>query len=146
MSEYKFVDNSPVLAVDIIVKIKDKILFIKRKYPPLGYALPGGHVEKGESLLDAAKRELKEETRLDATFSRQFHTYSKPDRDPRRHVVSVVFIAESFGTPKAADDAAEIKLMTYTETLITDLVFDHSRIITDFIIWEKYNIEPPYYR
>ena len=77
---------------------------IKRKNPPFGWALPGGFVEYGESLEDAAVREAREETSLDISLTGQLHTYSAPGRDPRGHTISTVFIARAEGRPRAADD------------------------------------------
>ncbi len=104
---------------------------IRRKNPPHGWALPGGFVNYGESLEAAAVRETKEETSLDVELIRQFHTYSAPDRDPRGHTVSTVFIARAHGRPHARDDAAEARVFTQ-EDLPSDLAFDHRRILKDY--------------
>jgi ADP-ribose pyrophosphatase YjhB (NUDIX family) len=101
--------NNPIPTVDIIIEIKSKgIVLIKRKNPPHGWAIPGGFVDYGESLEEAAMREVKEETNLDVRLIRQFHTYSDPKRDPRHHSISTVYIAEGKGKPKAKDDALDI--------------------------------------
>src|SRR6185295_15842951 len=104
--------KSPILAVDIIIENRHidhfGIVLISRKYPPLGWALPGGHVDYGESVESAAVREAKEETGLDVDLDCLLGVYSSPNRDPRKHVVSVVFIAAAEGVPHAADDAKEI--------------------------------------
>lgn len=123
--------RNPLLTVDIIIEIDSRILLIERVNPPLGWALPGGFVDYGESLEASAVREAREETSLDVQLIQQFHTYSAPDRDPRHHSVTTVYIARADGTPQAADDAKNIVLCT-ADTLPPDIVFDHRRIITDY--------------
>jgi ADP-ribose pyrophosphatase YjhB (NUDIX family) len=123
--------QQPGLAVDIIIEIDKKIVLVKRKNPPYGWALPGGFVELGESVENTAKREAKEETGLELTNLKQFHVYSQPDRDPRKHTVSIVFTASSNGLPKAADDAAEIMLFILDD-LPQNITFDHRQILEDY--------------
>ncbi len=130
MREYKSYKN-PIPTVDIIIEIKGGIVLIKRKNPPFGWALPGGFVDYGESLEDAAIREAKEETSLDIKLIRQFHTYSDPERDKRFHTISTVYIAKAEGEPKAADDAKEIGIFT-KENLPSPIAFDHSKILKDY--------------
>ena len=101
-------DHNPFPTVDIIIEVKGGIILIKRKNPPHGWAIPGGFIIYGESAESAAMREAKEETGLDLEDLRQFHTYSAPDRDPRHHTISVVFIAKGKGEPTADSDAADI--------------------------------------
>jgi ADP-ribose pyrophosphatase YjhB (NUDIX family) len=91
----------------------------------------GGFVDYGETLEKAAVREAFEETSLKVELEGQFHTYSDPSRDPRQHTVSTVFIARADGTPKAADDAAEIGIFT-EEQLPEMLMFDHAEILADY--------------
>jgi ADP-ribose pyrophosphatase YjhB (NUDIX family) len=123
--------RNPVPTVDIIIEIKGRgIVLIKRKNTPAGWALPGGFVDYGESLEDAAAREALEETSLRVDLSGQFYTYSDPSRDPRQHTISTVFMARADGIPKAADDAAEIGIFT-EETLPEMLMFDHAEILAD---------------
>ncbi|MEO0115069.1 MAG: NUDIX hydrolase, partial [candidate division WOR-3 bacterium] len=74
--------KSPNLTVDIIIDYDGKIVLIKRKNPPFGWALPGGFVDYGETVENAAIREAKEETGLDLKELKQFHVYSDPNRDP----------------------------------------------------------------
>jgi len=123
--------KTPFLTVDIIIELEKGIVLIKRKYPPIGWALPGGFVDYGESLEDAAIREAKEETSLDVILKRQLHTYSDPRRDLRSHNVTTVYIAASKGTPKADDDAKEVGVFT-REDLPEDLAFDHAQILRDY--------------
>ncbi len=133
--------RNPVPTVDIIIEVqredgKEGIVLIKRKNPPHGWALPGGFVDYGESLEEAAVREAKEETSLDIQLEKQLHTYSDPDRDPRQHTISTVFVASARGKPKAEDDAQEIGIFT-KEEINFSLVFDHNRILTDYFEWKK---------
>ena len=123
--------KTPLLTVDIIISINDAIVLIARKNPPHGWALPGGFVDYGESLETAAKREAKEETSLDIELIEQFHSYSDPNRDPRGHAVTTVFLARAKGTPKAADDAGQIGLFR-RDALPEPIVFDHPEILSDY--------------
>ena len=124
--------RNPVPTVDIIIEMDPQhILLIKRKNPPWGWAIPGGFVDYGESLEDAAIREAKEETGLDVTIISQMHTYSKPDRDPRHHTISTVFTAKASGKPRAQDDALEIGLFD-RDNLPPSLAFDHRLILEDY--------------
>lgn len=124
--------KNPIPTVDIIIEMgRGKIVLIQRKNPPLGWALPGGFVDYGESLEAAALREAREETSLDVTLVRQMHTYSDPLRDPRRHTLSTVFIARAQGTPRAGDDARDIGVFD-SRTLPSPLAFDHQRILADY--------------
>lgn len=127
--------------MDIIIEIQrengtEGIVLIKRKNPPHGWALPGGFIDYGESLEEAAVREAKEETSLDVQLQRQFHTYSDPDRDPRQHTISTVFVASAQGRPKAQDDAQEVGIFTRHE-IDFPLAFDHSRILKDYFEQKK---------
>lgn len=123
--------RNPLLTVDIIIEINDGIVLIERKNPPYGWALPGGFVDYGESLETAAVREAKEETCLDIKLTGQFHTYSSPDRDPRHHCVSTVFIAQASGIPKPEDDAKNAKIFN-KQSLPANMAFDHKQIIDDY--------------
>jgi len=129
-------NRNPVPTVDIIIKIKredgqDGIVLIKRKNPPFGWALPGGFVDYGESLEEAAVREAKEETSLDIRLKSQLHTYSDPNRDPRQHTITTVFVATAQGKPEARDDAQEIGVFT-KEEINFPLAFDHNKILEDY--------------
>jgi ADP-ribose pyrophosphatase YjhB (NUDIX family) len=123
--------RNPFPTVDIIIEMDEGIVLIKRKNPPFGWALPGGFVDYGESLQVSAVREAKEETSLDVTLVSEFGTYSEPDRDPRMHTITVVFIAKAQGEPLAADDAAEIGIF-HKDTLPEKLAFDHGEILQDY--------------
>jgi len=124
--------KNPIPTVDIIIEIESKgIVLIKRKNLPYGWALPGGFVDYGESLEEAAVREAKEETDLNVKLTGQFHTYSDPARDPRHHSISTVYIAKAKGTPQARDDAADIGI--FNESNLPDAIaFDHRSILKDY--------------
>ena len=124
--------QNPIPTVDIIIEMRSKgIVLVKRKNPPKGWAVPGGFVDYGESLEEAAVREAKEETNLDVNLIRQFHTYSDPKRDPRHHSISTVYIAKAEGIPKAEDDAVEIGIFTESN-LPEEIAFDHRSILKDY--------------
>jgi len=128
--------KNPSPTVDIIIEMDTKngrkgIVLIKRKNFPFGWALPGGFVDYGESLEQAAVREAKEETSLDIQLECQMHTYSDPKRDPRKHTISTVFIARAEGNPVAQDDAQEIQVFPLDDLKI-QLAFDHDKILADY--------------
>ena len=123
----------PFLTVDIIIESQMGIVLIKRANPPEGWALPGGFVDYGESLETAASREAKEETGLDVTIIRQFHTYSDPERDQRHHTVATVYIATAAGMPRAGDDAKEARFFM-PDDLPGDIAFDHKKILEDYFM------------
>lgn len=130
---------TPLLAADTIIRLPDhdnKIVLIERKYPPHGWALPGGFVEVGERLEQAAVREAKEETGLDVELKLLLGIYSNPVRDPRGHTVTPVYIAEARGEPVAADDAKNV-VMVYPQEIDQPLAFDHRLIIDDYLHYLK---------
>ncbi|MGH9460549.1 MAG: NUDIX domain-containing protein [Vicinamibacteria bacterium] len=125
--------SKPRLTVDVIIELpSDRLVLIRRRNPPPGWALPGGFVDAGETVEQAARREALEETSLSVDLVRQFHVYSDPARDPRGHTVSVVFIGRAEGTPSGADDAAEARAFP-RDQLPEPLAFDHSRILADYL-------------
>jgi 8-oxo-dGTP diphosphatase len=123
--------RNPFPTVDIIIEIDNGIVLIERKNPPFGWALPGGFVDYGESLEEAAIREAREETSLEVRNLRLLGCYSDPSRDSRMHTISTVFIAEGSGQPRAADDAANLEIFGL-ESLPEQLCFDHARILADY--------------
>jgi ADP-ribose pyrophosphatase YjhB (NUDIX family) len=124
--------RNPIPTVDIIIEIESKgIILIKRKNPPYGWAIPGGFVDYGESLEEAVLREAKEETNLDVERLRQFHTYSDPQRDPRHHSISTVYVGKGKGKPRAKDDAIEIGIFTES-SLPREIAFDHRAVLSDY--------------
>ncbi len=124
--------GGPYVTVDAIIELSTGIVIIKRSNPPFGWALPGGFVDYAESLEDAVIREAKEETNLDLIELQQFHTYSDPKRDPRFHTIDTVFIAKAKGTPRAGDDAADIKVIKLSQIEKLEFAFDHKKILQDY--------------
>lgn len=129
--------KGPYTTVDAIIEVADKIVLIKRSNPPFGWALPGGFVDYGESLEDAVRREMQEETGLELSGLQQFHTYSESGRDPRFHTIATVFIAQGKGVPQAGDDAAGLKLVKPDELGDLDFAFDHKKVIQDYLEFKK---------
>ena len=132
--------QTPLLTVDIIIELEDRpdcpVVMIRRRNPPHGWAFPGGFVDIGESVEQAAVREAKEETGLDVVLSSLLGCYSDPARDPRGHTASVVYIARASGSPVAADDAADI-LVCDPGSPPEPLVFDHERILLDYVAYRN---------
>ncbi len=125
--------NGPFSTVDAIIEINGGVVLIQRSNPPFGFALPGGFVDYNESLEDAVRREMKEETDLDLEGLEQFHTYSQPGRDPRFHTICTVFLAKGKGKPKAGDDAASLKVVKPEEIEKLNFAFDHKKILKDYL-------------
>lgn len=131
--------KNPVPTVDVIIETcSASIVLIQRKNEPYGWALPGGFVDYGESLESAAVREAKEETSLHVVLRCQLHTYSDPERDPRQHTISTVFVATADGQPVAGDDAAHADIFVEND-LPENIVFDHRQIIEDYYRWKRSN-------
>jgi 8-oxo-dGTP diphosphatase len=123
--------RNPAPTVDVVILLPgDRVVLVRRRNPPHGWALPGGFVDEGERLDLAAAREAREETGLAVTLTEQFHAYSDPRRDPRRHTISTVFLGASSGEPQGGDDAAEARAFPW-DVLPADLVFDHEEILGD---------------
>ncbi len=127
--------TTPALTVDIIIELKNDparpVVLIERKYPPLGWAIPGGFVDVGETVETAAQREALEETHLQVDLLKLLGVYSDPHRDPRGHTVSLVYIAEAAGEPVADDDAKSVASY-FLNTLPATCVFDHHLILQDY--------------
>jgi 8-oxo-dGTP diphosphatase len=133
-----FEPKTPYLAVDGVVRLWEGerfkgIVLVERRYEPLGYALPGGFVEVGETVEKAVLREVKEETGLDAQIVKLLGVYSEPNRDPRFHVVSVVFVLDAYGEPKGGDDAKKALVFPIEDLPFDKIVFDHAKILKDFL-------------
>ncbi|HFC97373.1 MAG TPA: NUDIX hydrolase [Thermosulfurimonas dismutans] len=125
--------RNPFPTVDVIIETPQGIVLVKRGRPPYGWALPGGFVDYGESLEEAAVREAREETGLDVELVCQFYTYSRPGRDPRFHTITTVYVARATGVPRGGDDAAEARVFPVEEIPWEDLVFDHADILKDYL-------------
>ncbi|MSM40795.1 MAG: NUDIX domain-containing protein [Geobacter sp.] len=128
--------RNPIPTVDIIIEIDGGIVLIERRNEPLGWALPGGFVDYGETLEHAATREAREETSLDIVDLQLLGCYSDPARDPRHHTITTAYIAKGKGIPKAADDAASLTVFPI-DSLPARLCFDHARIIEDYLRRKK---------
>ena len=137
--------KNPTPTCDILIELDGKpgtLVFIERKNEPTGFALPGGFVDEGEWIADAAVREAKEETELDVEIIELFHVYSDPKRDKRKHTVSTVFIGSAKGMPKGGDDASRT-LVCKPDELPGPLVFDHGLIVSDYLEYKKTGKRPP---
>ena len=130
---------TPLLTVDIVIELIDRparpIVLVERKYPPHGWALPGGFVDVGETLEAAAVREASEETSLHVSLKLLLGNYSDPSRDARGHTASAVYLATAAGEPVAADDASNVKC--YDPYQLPALAFDHDRIIRDYLRYRE---------
>src|ERR1700732_1412588 len=120
----------PPLPADVVAEVGDRIVLIERKNFPPGWAIPGGFVEIGEPVERAAIREAREETSLEVDLRALLGVYSRPDRDPRGHTVSVVYVGRAHGEPRAADDAKGIALFA-PDAAPAPLAFDHAEILAD---------------
>lgn len=133
---------TPLLTVDAIIELPDRnIVLVERKYPPMGWAIPGGFVDPGESLAHAVRREALEETSLNIEVISIFHVYSKPWRDPRGDTVSAVYYCRADGEPVGGDDAAKAAAFSPFD-LPDDIAFDHSMILHQFLEWKRTGIKP----
>ena len=137
--------RNPAPTVDLIIEMRDRphrpIVLIERLNEPRGWALPGGFVDYGESVETAARREAKEETSLEVRLVEQFCVYSNPERDPRKHTLSIVFLATAVGEPVAQDDAENLAVVNPWE-VPGNLCFDHDRILQDYWRYRHYGHRP----
>jgi 8-oxo-dGTP diphosphatase len=121
----------PAPTVDVVIALPgDRVVLVRRRHPPPGWALPGGFVDEGETLEAAAVREAREETGLEVTLTELLYVYSDPRRDPRRHTLSAVFLGRAAGEPAGGDDAAEARAFAWGE-LPSPIAFDHAAILAD---------------
>ncbi len=133
--------RNPLPTVDILIEVGERIVVVERANPPPGWALPGGFVDYGETLEDAARREALEETGLKVTLVEQLHTYSDPSRDPRHHTITTVFIARAEGEPRGGDDARSARLVP-ADRLPEPMAFDHARIVADYLAFKRTGARP----
>lgn len=131
---YKVEFIKPSISVDGIIIKAGKIVIIERKNPPFGFALPWWFVDNGEDPMDALVREMKEELSVDVRIKKIFNVYGKPDRDPRQHVISIVYESEIiWGELKAWDDAKNLQLLDPSYVEQTLFAFDHKKILLDYL-------------
>jgi 8-oxo-dGTP diphosphatase len=128
--------RNPAPTVDIIIEYCGGIVMIQRRNPPYGWALPGGFVDCGETVEQAAVREAREETGLGLEGPRMFHVYSDPARDPRLHTITTVFAAKGLGSLQAGDDAKGAQVFP-EHALPAGIAFDHARILDDYLSWKR---------
>jgi len=133
--------RNPLPTADVIVEVGDRIVLVRRKHPPAGWAIPGGFVETGETVEAAAVREALEETGLAVTLTALLGVYSDPARDPRHHTVSTVYVGRAEGSPSGGDDAAEARLFSEGD-LPSPLAFDHAAILADYFRYRKTGKKP----
>ena len=131
-----FTPKTPYLTTDAIIEVYIEeqfkgIVLIQRGHPPLGLALPGGFVDVGETIENACKREMKEETNLAVELTSLLGVYSDPSRDPRFHTITIVFTARSTDSPVAGDDAGDVRLCDEKD-LPSPLAFDHESILKEY--------------
>ena len=130
--------QTPPIAADAIIELIDRpersIVLIERKNPPFGWAIPGGFVDIGETVEAAAVREAREEVSLEVELVSLLGLYSHPQRDPRGHTITAVYIAHARGTPVAADDAQNLAIFTI-DKLPSPLAFDHAQVLADYRHW-----------
>ena len=136
--------KNPTPTVDTIIQKDSKILLVKRKKDPFKQkmVLPGGFVNEGERVEDAAIREVKEETSLDIEIDNILGVYSDPSRDPRGHIMSTVFVGKisdksDIKEPMAGDDAVAVKWVDLASIEEESFGFDHKKILNDYKKWKR---------
>jgi 8-oxo-dGTP diphosphatase len=123
--------RGPALTVDVVIALPgDRVVLVERRYPPPGWAIPGGFVDAGETVEAAAVREAREETGLEVTLLDLLGVYSDPRRDPRRPTASAIFLGRAAGEPRGGDDAAAARAFAW-DALPAPLAFDHAEILAD---------------
>lgn len=133
--------RNPTPTVDVIIELETGIVLIERQNAPHGWALPGGFVDEGESVEQAAMREALEETGLEVSLTALLGVYSDPRRDPRKHTLSVVYIAHASGKLIAGDDAGKVMVLSWQDDP-PPLAFDHAQILADYRRYRQQGLKP----
>jgi len=138
--------ETPLIAADILIELVDRperpIVLIERRFPPHGWAIPGGFVDVGERVESAAVREALEETSLKVNLRALLGIYSDPLRDPRGHTVTAVYVAEASGEPRAQDDAKNLAIVSLGD-LPGELAFDHALVLDDYRRFRETGVVAP---
>ncbi len=125
--------KNPKPTVDAIIELPDRrVVLVRRRNFPSGWALPGGFVDYGETVEDAVRREALEETGLVITLRGLLGVYSAPGRDPRGHTIAIVFVATADGAPRPGDDAGEVGTFS-PERMPGEMAFDHANIVGNYL-------------
>ena len=123
--------RNPFPTVDVIVERGNgNVLLVQRTNPPLGWALPGGFIDYGEAAETAARREVTVETGVSVLLTDLLGVYSAPERDPRHHTLTIVYIGRSRDPAQAGDDAADVQ--EFALDALPEMAFDHDRILRDY--------------
>ena len=141
LEESPLAGRNPLPTADVLIEVGDRVVLVRRKHPPPGWAIPGGFVETGETVETAAVREALEETGLRVTLTALLGVYSDPARDPRHHTISTVYVGSASGSPAGGDDAAEARLFGGND-LPSPLAFDHAKILADYFRFKKTGRRP----
>ena len=136
--------RNPIPTIDVIIEQNSRILMIRRKNEPYKgcLALPGGFVDEGERIEDAARREANEETSLNIHLVGILGVYSDPKRDPRGHLISTVFVGivpsdKVSVEASAQDDASEVEWISLEAIIKSNITFDHKKILFDYKVWKE---------
>lgn len=141
LEEYPLAGRNPLPTADVLIEVGDRVVLVRRKHHPPGWAIPGGFVEAGETVETAAVREALEETGLRVTLTALLGVYSDPARDPRHHTISTVYVGSASGSPAGGDDAAEARLFGEND-LPSPLAFDHAKILADYFRFKRTGKRP----
>ncbi len=125
---------TPLLTVDALILLPGRrLVLVRRRNLPAGWALPGGFVDPGESALEAVRREALEETGLEIEVEALLGAYTRPWRDPRGDTASLVYACRAEGEPEGGDDAAEAVAFSLDRLPLEELAFDHGLVVRDYL-------------
>ena len=123
--------KGPRLSVDVIIPDSEgRVILINRGHRPFkgDWCLPGGMVDEGETVEQAAIREVREEIGVDVHIDRMLGVFSDPDRDPRGHFVSIALVARPTNVEPRITEEARGSMLT-DKTIHVPMAFDHARIL-----------------